>query len=88
MYAEIPIPIPINIGKIHSGEWPSSVPDVAVIEGRMGVAPDETMMEAEKEMEDCLASLGEKDNWFNEHPPKIEWFGGRWLPGSLDESIH
>ena len=43
LFDKIPIPIPINIGKINSGEWPSSVPDAAVIEGRMGVAPDETM---------------------------------------------
>jgi len=84
LYAEIPIPIPINIGKISSGQWPSSVPDVAVIEGRMGVAPDETMEDAEKAMKACLAQLGEKDLWFSDYPPVVEWFGGRWLPGSLD----
>jgi acetylornithine deacetylase len=85
LYAEIPIPIPINIGKISSGQWPSTVPDVAIIEGRMGVAPDETLKEAEKEMEDCLKSLGEKDLWFLDYPPSIEWVGGRWLPASIDQ---
>jgi acetylornithine deacetylase len=84
LYQSIPIPIPINIGKIHSGEWPSSVPDIATIEGRMGVAPDETMENAQKEMEDCLQTLCQEDSWLKEHPPTIEWFGGRWLPGSLD----
>ena len=60
LYAGVPIPIPINIGKISSGQWPSSVPDIAIIEGRMGVAPDETLEEAEKVMEDCLKRLREK----------------------------
>ncbi|MBA4537760.1 peptidase [Bacillus aquiflavi] len=85
LYKNIPIPIPINIGKVNSGSWPSSVPDVAIIEGRMGVAPNETMKNAEKEMEECLFSLKEIDSWFSEYPPAIEWFGGRWLPGDLEQ---
>jgi acetylornithine deacetylase len=87
LYEKIPIPIPINIGKIQSGEWPSSVPDLAIIEGRMGVAPDETMENAQEQMKQCLLALGKQDEWLKNHPPTIEWFGGRWLPGSL-ESDH
>jgi acetylornithine deacetylase len=83
LYQNIKIPIPINVGKIESGNWPSSVPDLAVIEGRMGVAPNETMEDAEKEMEGALLELQEMDQWLNRYPPKIEWFGGRWLPGNL-----
>jgi len=85
LYAEIPIPIPINIGKIQSGEWPSSVPDLAVIEGRMGVAPNETLTNAKAEMEVRINGLKEHDKWFESYPPKIEWFGGTWLPANLDE---
>ncbi|MCA1039958.1 peptidase [Bacillus infantis] len=84
LYKGIPIPIPINIGKITSGEWPSSVPDTAVIEGRIGVAPEENMKMAENELEAALSSLSEKDEWFRENPCKVEWFGGRWQPGNLD----
>jgi acetylornithine deacetylase len=84
LYEKIPIPIPINIGKIQSGQWPSSVPDTAVLEGRMGVAPNETLNEARKEMEEVLNKLRESDPWFMEHAPVIEWFGGTWLPGNLD----
>jgi acetylornithine deacetylase len=85
LYKNIPIPIPINIGKIKSGEWPSSVPDEAVIEGRMGVAPEESPESAQKEMEDCLSYLANNDPWFINHPPHIEWFGARWLPGSINK---
>lgn len=84
LYEKIPIPIPINIGKISSGEWPSSVPDTAIIEGRMGVAPEETIQTAQSVMEQCLAELNQQDDWLHQHPLKIEWFGGRWLPGSLE----
>ncbi|MDQ6599336.1 peptidase [Bacillus salipaludis] len=87
LFDSIPIPIPINIGKINSGEWPSSVPDLAFIEGRMGVAPDETIPSAKLEMENCLQELNQCDEWFRANPLQIEWFGGRWIPGSL-ESDH
>ncbi|WP_044022128.1 peptidase [Bacillus sp. SG-1] len=87
LYRNIPIPFPINIGKLESGKWPSSVPDLAVIEGRIGVGPQETMQAVEKEMETTLRELAEKDAWFAQHPVKLEWFGGRWQPGSL-ESDH
>lgn len=85
LYKKIPIPIPINVGKIKSGDWPSSVPDEAVIEGRMGVAPEESMESAQKEMENCLAQLSKYDSWFLENPPLVEWFGARWLPGKIEE---
>lgn len=84
LYQSIPIPIPINLGKINSGEWPSSVPDLAIIEGRMGVAPNEKLEEAEKEMESALLSICGEDAWLQKNPPTIEWFGGRWLPGNLE----
>lgn len=84
LFEKIPIPIPINIGKINSGGWPSSVPDLAMIEGRMGVAPEETIVAAQQEMEACLRELNEQKEWFQENPLQIEWFGGRWLPGNLN----
>lgn len=87
LFEKIPIPIPINIGKIMSGEWPSSVPDTAIIEGRMGVSPEETIQSAQLEMENCLCELNQQDEWLRENHLEIEWFGGRWLPGSL-ESDH
>jgi acetylornithine deacetylase len=87
LFEKIPIPISINIGKIISGEWPSSVPDKAIIEGRMGVSPEETIQTAKMKMEKCIQGLNEQDEWFRENPLQIEWFGGRWLPGCI-ESDH
>lgn len=84
LYKQTPIPIPINIGVVSGGTWPSSVPDLVKIEGRMGVAPNEKIEDAQKEMEQCLQQLAAVDSWFEEHPPVLEWFGARWLPGSID----
>lgn len=84
LYDNIPIPVPLNIGKIQSGQWPSSVPDIAVIEGRIGVAPHEQMKDVEKELEDCVKEVCKQDEWLSNHHPTIEWFGGRWQPGNLN----
>ncbi|KWZ65072.1 peptidase [Bacillus altitudinis] len=84
LFQHIPIPIPINIGKIQGGDWPSSVADLVTMEGRLGVMPGETVEQAEKELENWMTGLAEKDAWFQEHPVEVEWFGARWLPGSID----
>ncbi|WP_423407122.1 peptidase [Heyndrickxia sp. MSNUG] len=91
LFRNIPIPIPINIGKIHSGDWPSSVPDLAIIEGRMGVAPNETQENAKHEMQKALISVCADDTWLKDNVAELEWFGASWLPGDLDpehELIH
>ncbi|MGI2774592.1 peptidase [Bacillus cytotoxicus] len=85
LYKEIPIPIPINIGKIEGGSWPSSVPDSLILEGRCGIAPNETIEAAKEEFETWMQQLKDKDVWFRDHPVEVEWFGARWVPGELDE---
>ncbi|MFJ7678254.1 peptidase [Peribacillus sp. NPDC046944] len=84
LYHNIPIPIPINIGSIQSGNWPSSVPDTAILEGRFGVAPKETMEAAQLSLKNKIDDLNRKDNWFKEKPIELEWFGARWIPGILE----
>lgn len=86
LYKGIPIPIPINIGRIEGGSWPSSVPDSLILEGRCGVAPNETIEAAKEEFENWVLQLKIVDPWFEEHPVEVEWFGARWVPGELDEN--
>ncbi|WP_198025775.1 peptidase [Bacillus sp. J37] len=86
LYEKIPIPIPINIGKIEGGDWPSSVADLVKLEGRMGISPDETMNHAKMELETWIKELKNIDQWFNDYPVSLEWFGARWVPGSVDLS--
>ncbi|GAE24917.1 acetylornithine deacetylase [Halalkalibacter wakoensis JCM 9140] len=84
LYSNVKIPIPINVGKIEGGNWPSSVADLVTIEGRIGVSPGETLEEAKKQLEEWLMKLADKDPWFQQFPVKLEWFGARWVPGSVD----
>lgn len=83
LFKNTPIPIPINIGKMTSGSWPSSVPEITVLEGRLGIAPTETMEEAQQSLEMMVSTLNETDSWFRTKPIKLEWFGARWLPSNL-----
>jgi acetylornithine deacetylase len=84
LYENVPIPFPINVGSISGGDWPSSVPDLVEMEGRMGISPEETIDEAKIDLEKWLFALNEIDPWFEENPVKLEFFGARWLPGSID----
>lgn len=91
LFNGIPIPIPINLGRIQGGDWPSSVPDLVKLEGRLGVSPEEEIAEAKNELESWLERLQEIDSWFAENPVEVEWFGARWVPGSIDvnhELVH
>jgi acetylornithine deacetylase len=85
LYDNTPIPIPINVGIIKGGEWPSSVPDEVEVEGRVGIAPNEEMEHAKQELESVIMNI--QDKWLQEVPPDIEWFGAQWIPGSV-ESDH
>ncbi|MGP4079684.1 peptidase [Pseudalkalibacillus sp. R45] len=82
LYAKTPIPLPINIGKIEGGSWPSSVPDEILIEGRVGIGPQETLEDVKAEFEEAMSKID--DEWFGKYPVQIEWFGAQWLPGSID----
>lgn len=82
-YKDNPIPFPINIGVIKGGNWPSSVPDEVVLEGRIGVAPNEFLHDVRKELELFLTELQIHDDWFYEHPVTIEWFGAHWIPNEI-----
>ena len=84
LYKSSSIPVPINVGSIKGGNWPSSVPEVCILEGRYGISPYETVEKAFSEMEDMVNSLNERHEWFREKPLTLEWFGARWLPGYLE----
>ncbi len=69
---------PINIGVVRSGDWPSTVPDVLVAEGRFGVFPGESAAEARDALTTALADEVERHPWLADHPPRLEWFEGQF----------
>ncbi len=69
---------PISVGTLHCGDWPSTVPDELVAEGRFGIFPGESPAAARAEFQSCLERAAREDAWLSEHPPVLEWFEGQF----------
>jgi acetylornithine deacetylase len=81
LMAEYPVPYPLSVGKVSCGDWASSVPDLLVAEGRLGVALDEDPAEARAALEVVVAGVAAADPWLREHPPVVTWPGGQFASG-------
>lgn len=76
--------VSLNLGSLHAGEWPSSVPDEATLECRISHAPDETREEIHDVVEQTVTDAAAGDDWLDAHPPTIEWFGWRGSSAKID----
>ena len=74
---------PLSIGTVRAGDWASSVPDLLVAEGRMGVAIGEPVADARHALEDAVAEACASDPWLRDHPVSVEWWGGQFASGAL-----
>lgn len=83
LFKRFPLPFPLMVGTLRAGDWPSSVPDQLVAEGRIGVALGETIEDAREDLVRALAEACATDPWLTEHPVKIEWFGGQFASGQI-----
>lgn len=79
------LPYPISIGRVRAGDWPSSVPDILVAEGRLGVRLDESPDAARAGFEGAVQRAAAADPWLRDHPPTVTWSGGQFASGRLDE---
>jgi len=74
---------PLSIGRVRAGDWASSVPDLLVAEGRLGVALDEPVADARAALELAVAETSAADPWLRDHPATVEWWGGQFASGRL-----
>ncbi len=72
---------PISIGKIQAGDWPSTVPESLVAEGRFGVLPGEHTSTAREHFEAAIRTASNSDEWLRANPVVVEWFEGQFEPG-------
>ena len=86
LFARYLLPWPIEIGTLQAGDWASSVPDKLVAEGRLGVAIGEEPAAARQAFAEAIARAAAADPWLAEHPPTVEWWGGRFDPAVTDPS--
>ncbi|WP_392543462.1 ArgE/DapE family deacylase [Oryzobacter telluris] len=85
LFADTPLPYGISVGTVRSGDWASSVPDLLVAEGRMGVRLGEDPADARRALEEAVAQAGARDPWLRDHPPVVTWPGGQFASGRLPD---
>jgi len=83
LFERFELPFPLNVGTLSAGEWPSSVPDRLVCEGRIGVALGETIGDTRMDLETTIAEVCASDEWLRQHPVSVEWFGGQFASGHI-----
>ena len=77
------VPYPLSVGTVRAGDWSSSVPDLLLAEGRLGVALGEPVEHARAALQEAVAEVCADDPWLSEHPVVAEWAGGQFAPGQL-----
>ncbi|WP_433441382.1 ArgE/DapE family deacylase [Nonomuraea sp. CA-141351] len=75
------MPYPIEIGTVRAGDWASTVPDLLVAEGRLGVRLEEDPAAARAAFEEAV--LGVTHPWLRDNPPVVTWPGGQFASGRL-----
>ncbi|MBN6052793.1 ArgE/DapE family deacylase [Nonomuraea sp. RK-328] len=83
LYGDNALPYPIEIGTVRAGDWASTVPDLLVAEGRLGVRLDEDPADARAALEEAVH--GAASPWLRENPPVVTWPGGQFASGRLPE---
>jgi acetylornithine deacetylase len=69
------LPYPLLVGRVHGGEWSSSVPDRVEAEGRIGVPVGADPAAIRAALEDAVALED------GEAPVEVHWTGGAFFPG-------
>jgi len=80
LYAAIENKVPINIGVVRAGSWPSSVPEWLEAEGRAGLVPGEALDTFRESFLTEVDAIAARDPWLRDHPPAVDWFGGQFAP--------
>lgn len=83
LYTKIANKIPISIGVIHGGTWPSSVPESLFAEGRAGLVPGEDLEVFKKEFVAAVDRAADQDEWLREVRPRVEWFSGQFAAAEI-----
>lgn len=82
-FEHLDLPAPISVGTVRAGDWPSTVPDLLVAQGRLGVLPGEPVELARRALESTVAAVCAEDPWLRDHPVRVTWSGGQFAPGAL-----
>ena len=74
-FAGHPHPINFNLGKIHGGDWASSVPAWCLFDMRVGVYPGDDLAARRAEIAACIGEAAAADAFLRTTPPEIRYNG-------------
>lgn len=83
LYAPIANPVPLNIGTVRGGSWPSSVPEWLVAEGRGGLVPGESLGDVQRDFVAEVRRIAGGHPWLRDHQPVVEWITGQFTAGEI-----
>jgi acetylornithine deacetylase len=84
LFGDNPMPYPLSIGTVRTGDWASSVPDLLVAEGRLGVRLGEEPTAARTAFESVVADVCRTDPWLRDNPVIVTWPGGQFASGGIE----
>lgn len=83
LFLDTALPYPISVGRVTAGDWASSVPDLLVAEGRLGVALGEPLADARAALHNAVAEACASDPWLRDNPAVVTWPGGQFASGQI-----
>ncbi len=85
MLHDVASPYNVNVGQVHAGDWPSSVPTTATMRIRVGYPRAWSALDAEREVRSAVRAIVEEDGGFPV-PPTVRLSGFRAEGYFLDPS--
>mgnify|MGYP000014567702 CR=1 FL=1 len=89
LYPDVKGVLALFLGVMEAGTYPSALPDKAVLKGRMGLLPGETIESAINELRDYIYENIKDDAWLNSNKPiiKQEGYAGEGVEIDINHSI-
>jgi acetylornithine deacetylase len=74
-HAALAHPINLNVGRIESGDWASSVPAWCAFDVRVAIYPGQDIADAKREIEQTLLAAARRDPFLHNNPPEVVYNG-------------
>ena len=74
-FGETDHPLNLNVGRIHGGDWASSVPSWCKVDLRISMLPGTSAEAARKEVEACISDFARSDSFLSNNPPRTTFNG-------------
>ena len=71
LYPDNRLALPCAVFMFESGNFPSAVPDKAVLRGSLGLLPHEWVEDVKRAVRACVAGVAEADPWLRANPPDV-----------------